>query len=164
MATDTSTYSFNHTMIRVKDPQASVKFYTEILGMKYITKHDLPDAKATLYFLAFVDAVPETQKEKLKLAFSHSGVIELLHNWGTEDQPDFAYNNGNKDNVGRGFGHTSVLVDDLKEACKRLESLGVKFHKKPTEGGIHTVAFIADPDDYWVEIIGNPLLTGENPL
>lgn len=73
-------------------------------------------------------------------------------NWGTESQPDFAYNNGNKDDVGRGFGHTSVLVDDLKEACKRLESLGVKFYKKPTEGGIHTVAFIADPDDYWVEV------------
>lgn len=54
--------------------------------------------------------------------------------------------------IGRGFGHTSILVDDLKEACKRLESLGVKFHKKLTEGGIHTIAFIADPDDYWIEV------------
>lgn len=73
-------------------------------------------------------------------------------NWGTENQPDFAYNNGNGDNIGKGFGHTSVLVDDLKEACKRLESLGVKFHKKLTEGGVHTIAFIADPDDYWIEV------------
>ncbi|KAI8377083.1 lactoylglutathione lyase [Choanephora cucurbitarum] len=163
MSTDTSKYVFNHTMIRVKDPKASIHFYTEVLGMKLITKSDFPNAKFTLYFLAFVDKVPESEEEKKKLAFSIPGVLELTHNWGTEDQEDFAYANGNSD-PGRGFGHIAVLVDNIEKACERFESLGVKFIKKLTDGSMKNIAFIADPDNYWVEIIANPTLTGNSPV
>ncbi|CAO3692792.1 unnamed protein product [Rhizopus stolonifer] len=159
MSTDPSKYIFNHTMIRVKDPKASLHFYTEVLGMKLITSSDFEEAKFTLYFLAYVDSLPETDEEKKKLAFSMPGVLELTHNWGTENEPDFSYANGNTDN-GRGFGHTAILVDDIQKACERFESLGVKFIKKLTDGKMKHIAFIADPDNYWVEVIANPKYAG----
>ncbi|CAO3640664.1 unnamed protein product [Mucor hiemalis] len=163
MSTNPSKYVFNYTMIRVKDPKASIHFYTEILGMKLITKQDFPESKFTLYFLAYVDSVPEDEAEKKKLAFSIPGVLELTHNWGTEDQPDFAYANGNEA-PSRGFGHTAILVDNIEKACERFESLGVKFIKKLTDGSMKHIAFIADPDNYWVEVISNPLYTGSSPV
>ncbi|KAI9278283.1 lactoylglutathione lyase [Phascolomyces articulosus] len=163
VATNPSSYVFNHTMIRVKDPQASIKFYTDVLGMKLITKSDFPAGKFTLYFLAYVDQVPESEEEKKKLCFSIPGVLELTHNWGTEDQADFAYANGNKE-VGRGFGHIAVLVDDISKACERFEQLNVKFIKRLTDGTMKHIAFIADPDDYWVEIIQNPSTNTQTPI
>lgn len=72
-------------------------------------------------------------------------------NWGTEDQADFAYSNGNSD-PGRGFGHIAIVVDDIEKACERFESLNVKFIKKLTDGSMKNIAFIADPDNYWVEV------------
>lgn len=78
-------------------------------------------------------------------------MTDMCSNWGTEDQPDFAYANGNTE-VGRGFGHTAILVDDIEKACERFESLGVKFVKKLTDGSMKNIAFIADPDNYWVEV------------
>jgi len=93
MATDTSKYKLNHSMIRVKDPKASVRFY-EILGMKLINKIENPDAKFDLYFLAY-----DTPR-----AVSHGnhwtdreGLIELTHNYGTENDPNYKITNGNKD-------------------------------------------------------------------
>lgn len=82
-------------------------------------------------------------------------VIELTHNYGTEDQVDFKYHNGNDEENGalRGFGHTGFLVDDLDGACEWLEQQGVTFKKKPTEGNMRNIAFAYDPDGYWVEII-----------
>ncbi|KAG1218912.1 hypothetical protein G6F68_021494 [Rhizopus microsporus] len=77
MSTNPSKYVFNHTMIRVKDPKASIKFYTEVIGMKLITSADYEQSKFTLYFLAFIDSVPESEEEKKKLAFSIPGVLEL---------------------------------------------------------------------------------------
>ncbi|CEI95466.1 Putative Lactoylglutathione lyase [Rhizopus microsporus] len=153
--TDPSKYVFNHTMIRVKDPEASVKFYTEVVGMKLITKLDFEESKFSLYFLAYVDSVPESEEERKKLVFSIPGVLELTHNWGTENQTDFAYCNGNTDN-GKGFGHIAIIVDDIQKACERFDSLGVKFVKKLTDGKMKNIAFIADPDNYWVEVIANP--------
>ncbi|KAI9482974.1 MAG: lactoylglutathione lyase [Benjaminiella poitrasii] len=163
MSTDPSKYVFNHTMIRVKDPQASIKFYTEVLGMKLITKHDFPENKFTLYFLAYLDSIPEDEAEKKKLAFSISGVLELTHNWGTENQADFSYASGNKD-PGRGFGHTAILVDNIEKACERFESLGVNFVKKLSDGNMKSIAFITDPDGYWVEVIANPNYSGSSPV
>lgn len=75
-------------------------------------------------------------------------------NWGTEDQADFAYSNGNGE-VGRGFGHIAIVVDNIEKACERFESMGVKFIKKLTDGTMKTIAFIADPDNYWVEVKQN---------
>ncbi|KAG2237938.1 hypothetical protein INT48_002499 [Thamnidium elegans] len=140
MSTDPSKYTFNHTMIRVKDPKASLHFYTDILGMKFLTKSEFPQSKFTLYFLAYVDSVPESEEEKRKLAFSIPGVLELTHNGNGEE--------------GRGFGHIAIVVDNIEKACERFESMGVKFIKKLTDGTMKSIAFIADPDNYWVEYAG----------
>ena len=78
-------------------------------------------------------------------------VLELTHNHGTEDDESFSYHSGNEEP--KGFGHTGFLVDDLEEACKYLEENNVRFKKKPQEGNMRNLAFVYDPDGYWVEII-----------
>ncbi|ORX52778.1 lactoylglutathione lyase [Hesseltinella vesiculosa] len=163
MSTDPSKYVFNHTMIRVKDPKATLAFYENVLGMKLITKLDNDAGKFTLYFLAYADSIPDTEEEKKKFAFSRPGVLELTHNWGTENDADFAYANGNKE-PGRGFGHIAVLVDDIQAACDRFEELKVNFVKRLTDGKMKNIAFLSDPDGYWVEIIQNPLVSGAAPV
>ncbi len=81
--------------------------------------------------------------------------IELTHNHGTESKPEFSYHNGNDTDKGqlRGFGHVGFLVDDLDSACDYLEQQGMRFKKKPTDGNMRGLAFVYDPDGYWVEII-----------
>ncbi|KAI9021043.1 lactoylglutathione lyase [Hyaloraphidium curvatum] len=151
--TDPSKYKFNHTMIRIKDPKVTLDFYQKVVGMTLLTKMDFEEAKFTLYFLGFPDGpIGESDAEKRTYAFSNSGILELTHNWGTESDPNFAgYHTGNTDP--RGFGHICILVDDLEEACARFEELGVRFIKKPSDGRMKTIAFIADPDGYWIEVI-----------
>ncbi|KAG2187881.1 hypothetical protein INT44_000631 [Umbelopsis vinacea] len=156
-------YVFNHTMIRVKDPKPSLKFYQDVLGMKLITSSVNESANFTLYFLAYVDKVPETKEEQMKLAFSIPGVLELTHNHGTESDSKFeGYASGNKE-PGRGFGHICVAVDDIEKACERFEQLDVNFIKKLKDGKMHNIAFITDPDGYWIEIITNPIY-GKAPI
>ncbi|CAG8667904.1 16467_t:CDS:2 [Acaulospora morrowiae] len=151
MTTDISTYQFNHTMIRVKDPQVSIKFYEEVLGMKLISKSDFPTAKFTLYFLAYVrESLSESETERKVYTFGREGVLELTHNWGTESDPEFSYNVNPER---RGFGHLAICVDNIEAACKRFEELGVKFVKRLQDGMMKNIAFIADPDGYQVEII-----------
>ncbi|GBB93314.1 hypothetical protein RclHR1_02150001 [Rhizophagus clarus] len=136
MTTDISTYRFNHTMIRVKDSQVSLKFYEEMLGMKFLHKVDFPTAN-------FREAV-----------------LELTHYWGTESDPNHEYHNGNGNKDLRGFGHLAILVDNLEAACKRFEDKEVKFIKKLEDGAAKTIAFISDPDGYWIELIQ----AGTNPI
>lgn len=78
----------------------------------------------------------------------------FLSNWGTEQDAEFSYANGNSD-PGRGFGHVAIIVDDLEAACERFESFGdkVKWVKRPKDGKMNNIAFIADPDGYWVEVL-----------
>ncbi|KAJ2486519.1 Lactoylglutathione lyase [Coemansia sp. RSA 2050] len=151
MTTDLSTYRYNHTMYRVKDPKASVKFYTEVLGMTLLEEYHKTEAKFSLYFLGYTDPA---SKGLVRLA--RQGLLELTHNHGTEEDAGFAYNTGNGD-VG-GYGHIAITVDDLQAACSRFDTLGVRFIKRPEEGSMKHIAFIADPDGYRVEILENPML------
>jgi lactoylglutathione lyase len=135
-----------------------VKFY-EFLGMKMIRKIEQPEAKFDLYFLGYDSP----------LALSHgnhfsdrSGLIELTHNYGTESDPDYKPTSGNVEPY-RGFGHTCISVDNIQAACARLEEGGYKFQKKLTDGRMRNIAFVLDPDGYWVEVIGQkPLEETEN--
>ena len=79
--------------------------------------------------------------------------MELTHNWGTEAETGPSpYHNGNSD-PGKGFGHIGFMVPDVEAACDRFEKLGVEFVKKPNDGKMKGLAFIKDPDNYWIEIL-----------
>lgn len=139
---ETASYRLNHVMLRVKDPKVSLDFYENVLGMELIDKHDGGDF--TLYFLAY-------QHQKGVSRGEREAVLELTHNHGTENDANFSYHNGNQEP--KGFGHLCVSVDDIHKACDRFEKLGVKFQKKLTDGKMRNIAFILDPDNYWIEII-----------
>jgi lactoylglutathione lyase len=138
-------------MLRIKDPKPSLHFYQSILGMSLIGSMPNPAGKFTLYFLDYTDQSYASFKEAMPHIFGKSGILELTHNWGTEDDPTFSYHNGNSEP--RGFGHLAILVDDLGKACERFGQLGVRFVKRPDEGTMKNIAFIADPDGYWVEVL-----------
>ncbi|PWN54166.1 glyoxalase I [Violaceomyces palustris] len=139
---ETASYRFNHTMIRVKDPKVSLDFYENVLGMDLIDTHNGGDF--TLYFLAYSHQDGKSRGER-------EAILELTHNHGTENDASFAYHNGNQEP--KGFGHLAISVDDLEAACERFEKLGVKFQKRLKDGKMHNIAFILDPDNYWIEVI-----------
>lgn len=155
----TKDFIMQQTMYRIKDPRKSLPFYTEVLGMTLLQKLDFPEMKFSLYFLGYEnpDDIPKTKAEQVEWTFSRKATIELTHNWGTENDPDCKYHNGNSDP--RGFGHIGLMVPDVYEASKRFESLGVEFVKKPDDGKMKGIAFIKDPDGYWIEILNNKLMT-----
>lgn len=151
----TQDYIFNHTMLRVRDPEISLNFYSTVLGMRLLRKLDFNEWKFSLYFLGMVrdlSDIPTGDDGKLShFVAQRSGILELTHNHGTESNPETPYHNGNTDP--RGFGHICFSVPDIKSACERFEALGVPFQKRLGEGGMKNIAFIKDPDNYWVEII-----------
>ncbi|WP_028694107.1 lactoylglutathione lyase [Pseudomonas cremoricolorata] len=149
----TAKFVFNHTMLRVKDIEKSLDFYTRVLGFTLVDKRDFADAGFSLYFLALADreAIPADDAERHQWMKSIPGVLELTHNHGTENDPEFAYHDGNSDP--RGFGHICISVPDVTAACARFESLQVPFQKRLSDGRMKHLAFIKDPDGYWVEII-----------
>lgn len=156
---ETQKYVFNHTMLRIKDPKASLDFYSRVLGMKLVRKLDFAEWKFSLYFLAYVPegiSVPTEKDGNAKYTFGREAVLELTHNWGTETQEATPYHNGNTEP--RGFGHVCISVPNIQEACARFEKLGVNFQKKLGEGGMKNIAFIKDPDQYWIEIVQPGLL------
>lgn len=149
---ETQNYIFNHTMLRVRDPKVSLDFYSRVLGMKLLRKVDFNEWKFSLYFLAMQkEEVSGTDAERTKYTAGLSGVLELTHNHGTEENLETPYHNGNTEP--RGFGHICFSVPDIVAACARFEKLGVPFQKRLGEGGMKNIAFIKDPDNYWVEII-----------
>ena len=150
----TSDFSMQQTMYRIKDPKASLDFYTRVLGMRLIKKFNFHEAKFSLYFMGYEAKadIPADEAERTQWCFSRRATIELTHNWGTETDPDFkGYHNGNAEP--RGFGHIGLAVPDVEAACDRFEKLGVKFVKKPNDGRIKGLAFVQDPDGYWIEIL-----------
>ncbi|GMR20802.1 MAG: lactoylglutathione lyase [Gammaproteobacteria bacterium] len=120
-----------HTMLRVGDLQQAIKFYTEVLGMQLLRKKDYPDGKFTL---AFVGYGPESEQ----------AVIELTHNWDTSTY-----------DIGEGFGHIALQVDDAYAACDKIRAGGGKVVREagPMKHGTTVIAFIEDPDGYKIELI-----------
>ncbi|XP_021935418.1 lactoylglutathione lyase isoform X2 [Zootermopsis nevadensis] len=150
---ETKEFIFQQTMYRIKDPRRSLEFYTKVLGMTLLQKLDFPEMKFSLYFMGYEKAedIPSDPIAHSEWTFSRKATLELTHNWGTESDPDSEYHNGNSEP--RGFGHIGVAVPDVDKACERFEKLNVEFVKKPNDGKMKGIAFIKDPDGYWIEIL-----------
>jgi lactoylglutathione lyase len=120
-----------HTMLRVGDLQRSVRFYTEVLGMKLLRTTDRPEQK---YSLAFVGYDNEDR----------AAVLELTYNYGVE-----------RYELGAAFGHIAIGVPDVEGACERVRSNGGKVTREPgpVKGGTTMIAFVEDPDGYKIEFI-----------
>lgn len=127
--------------------------------MKQIKKLENPDAKFDLYFLAYDSPKSLSSGQHWT---DRQGILELTHNYGTEEDDSFKVNNGNSE-PGKGFGHICISVDAIQAACQRIEDAGYHFKKKLTDGRMRNIAFALDPDGYWVEIISfNPVDKTEN--
>ncbi len=120
-----------HTMIRVVDLDRSLRFYTEVLGMKILRRKDFPDGKFTLAFVGYGEE-------------SEGAVIELTHNWETK-----SYDHGTA------FGHVAIAVPDAYQACEGVKKLGGKVTREPgpMKFGGSVIAFVEDPDGYKIEFI-----------
>ena len=120
-----------HTMIRVGDLERSIAFYTEVLGMRLLRRKDYPGGEFTLAFLGYQDE-------------ASAAVIELTHNWGTSSYQ-----------LGDGFGHIALEVDDAAAACDAMRRHGGKVVREagPMKHGTTVIAFIEDPDGYKIELI-----------
>ena len=120
-----------HTMLRVGNLDASIDFYTRVLGMTLLRKNDYPEGKFTL---AFVGYGPETEH----------AVIELTYNWGVDHY-----------DLGTAFGHIALEVDDAYAACDRIRAAGGKVVREagPMKHGRTVIAFVEDPDGYKIELI-----------
>lgn len=164
-------WCMQQTMIRVKDPQKSLDFYTKTLGMRLISSAEFPQWGFTVYFVGYCDTMPtqppsatdeQGQKDKFAYSMTVPGCIELTWNHGSETE-DAAriYNTGNSDVVGAqdgqavngGFGHIGITVPDVYEACQRFKDAGAEIKKSPNSGGMKGLAFVKDPDGYAVEIL-----------
>lgn len=147
-------FVLNHCMLRIKDPLRSLDFYTRIMGMRLLRKLDFADMKFSLYFLQQPQAgtaPPDQVGERTMWTFSQQGILELTHNWGTESDPAFGYHDGNAQP--QGFGHICFSVPDLDGAVRWFDENQVVFVKRPDQGKMKDVAFIKDPDGYWIEIV-----------
>lgn len=160
ISTQTTGFTFNHTMLRVKDPAKSLAFYTGVLGMTLLAVKKFPDMGFDLYFLA---KLTESERENLPtgddleiFAFRQRGILELTHNYGTENKADFTYHDGNQEP--QGFGHICFSVPNLEEAVAWFDKNDVEFKKRPEEGKMQGIAFIKDVDGYWIEIVQAELM------
>ena len=147
-------FVLNHSMLRVKDPAVALDFYTRVFGMRVLRKLDFSEMQFSLYFLhrpVSSQPPPEDTGERTAWTFSQTGILELTHNWGTEKDADFKYHDGNAQP--QGFGHICFSVPDLDAAVKWFDDNGVTYVKRPDQGKMKDVAFIKDPDGYWIEIV-----------
>lgn len=155
--TDVGTYKMNHTMLRVKDAEKSLKFYQEVLGMSLFRTSGSAEHGFNLYFLGYPGSKGVPGKDGV--TSDREGLLELTWNHGTEKDESFSYHDGNKEP--QGFGHICVVVDDLDAACHRFEDLKCNWKKRLTDGRMKNVAFLLDPDGYWVEVVQNERLAGK---
>jgi len=120
-----------HTMLRVGDLQRSIDFYTEVLGMHVLRTTDRPEQKYTLAFVGYGDE-------------SQHAVLELTYNYGVD-----------KYDLGSGYGHVAIAVDDAYAACEKIRTSGGNVTREagPVKGGTTVIAFITDPDGYKIELI-----------
>ncbi|MGZ9074174.1 MAG: lactoylglutathione lyase [Burkholderiaceae bacterium] len=120
-----------HTMLRVGDMQRSIDFYTKSMGMQLLRTTDRPDQKYSLAFVGYDDE-------------SRQAVIELTYNYGV---PSYE--------LGSGFGHIAVGVDDIHGTCERVKAAGALVTREPgpVKGGTTVIAFVQDPDGYKIELI-----------
>ncbi len=120
-----------HTMLRVGDLDRSVKFYTEVLGMKLLRTTDRPDQKYRLAFVGYGDE-------------AHNAVLELTYNYGVD-----------RYDLGSAYGHDAIEVADAKAACDAVRAKGgtVTREAGPVKGGSTVIAFVQDPDGYKIELI-----------
>ena len=124
-----------HTMLRVRDLEKSLSFYTKILGMDLLRKIDYPTGKFTLAFVGYGSE-------------ENSTVLELTHNWETKEYE-----------MGTAFGHIAIGVKDIYETCKSILSKGGKIVRQPgpMKHSKTLIAFIEDPDGYKIELIQKEL-------
>ena len=120
-----------HTMLRVGNMERSVKFYTEVMGMKLLRTTDRPDQKYTLAFVGYG-------------AEDAHAVIELTYNYGVDSY-----------NMGNAFGHLAIEVPDAYKACETVKAKGGSVTREagPVKGGSTIIAFVQDPDGYKIELI-----------
>ena len=120
-----------HTMLRVGNLDTSISFYTEVLGMKLLRQKDYPDGKFTLAFIGYGDE-------------SENTVIELTYNWDTDQY-----------NIGDGYGHIAVEVEDVYKATDEIKQRGGKIIRDagPMNAGNTIIAFVEDPDGYEIELL-----------
>lgn len=120
-----------HTMLRVGDMNRAIEFYTKVLGMTLLRKHDNEEYQ---YTLAFIGYQPE----------SEGAVLELTYNWGTTEYE-----------LGSAYGHIAIEVDNAAEACERIRKHGGNVVREagPVKGGTTVIAFVEDPDGYKIELI-----------
>ena len=154
-AAATGEFILSQTMLRIKDPVPTLAFYQDVLGMSLFQRFDFPDMKFSLLFLGYNDSndppMPSDPVAKAQWVFSRRALLELTHNWGTEDDADFVHHDGNSEP--RGFGHIGITVPDVYAACERFDKMGVEYVKRPDDGNMKGLAFIKDPDGYWIEIL-----------
>ena len=120
-----------HTMLRVGDLQRSIGFYTRVMGMQLLRTTDRPEQKYTLAFVGYGD-----EREH--------AVLELTYNYGVDHY-----------DLGGGFGHIAIAVDDAYAACDRIRAAGGQVTREPgpVKGGTTVIAFVTDPDGYKIELI-----------
>jgi lactoylglutathione lyase len=128
-------------MLRVGDLQRSLDFYTKVLGMKLLRKKDYPDGRFTLAFVGYGDE-------------SETAVLELTHNWDTQSYQ-----------LGNGYGHVAIEVDDAYKTCEEVSKRGGKVTRAagPMKHGTTVIAFVEDPDGYKIEFIQRSRARGAAP-